>query len=126
MELADSRERENNLQKKYQEQEILISRKTKEVKFHRSSNNFLLYFLILFIQDTTKSWQYVVWNRAIGSSSRSYIIRYCLWFSFLTHLFPMHLFATPENRKPYGFLMFSGARERVNWEGMGKCKANLS
>ena len=57
MELADSRERENNLQKKYQEQEILISRKTKEVKFHRSSNNFLLYFLILFIQDTTKSWQ---------------------------------------------------------------------
>ena len=57
MELADSRERENNLQKKYQEQEILISRKTKEVKFHRSSNNFLLCFLILFIQDTTKSWQ---------------------------------------------------------------------
>ena len=52
MELADSRERENNLQKKYQEQEILISRKTKEVKFHRSSNNFLLYFLILFIQHT--------------------------------------------------------------------------
>ena len=26
----------------------------------------------------------------------------------------------PENiRKPYGFLMFSGGRERVNWERMG-------
>ena len=50
MELADSRERENNLQKKYQEQEILISGKTKEVKFiSPSSNNFLLYFLILFV-----------------------------------------------------------------------------
>ena len=45
MELADSRERENNLQKKYQEQEILISRKTKEVKFHRSSNNFFWFSL---------------------------------------------------------------------------------
>lgn len=53
MELADSRERENTLQKKYQEQAILISGKTKEVKFiSRSSNNSLLYFLILFIQDT--------------------------------------------------------------------------
>ena len=26
----------------------------------------------------------------------------------------------PENiRKPYGFLMFSGGRERVHWERMG-------
>ena len=28
---------------------------------------------------------------------------------------------TPENiRKPYGFLMFSGGKERVNWEQMGQ------
>ena len=40
----------------------------------------------------------------------------------LTHLFPMHpfsTFSTFENiRKPYGFLMFSGGRERVHWEQM--------
>ena len=39
--------------------------------------------------------------------------------SILTHLFPMHLFSTPENiRKSYGFLMFSGGRENVYWEQM--------
>ena len=39
--------------------------------------------------------------------------------SILTHLFPMHLFSTPENiRKSYGFLMFSGGRESVYWEQM--------
>ena len=33
----------------------------------------------------------------------------------LTHLFPMYPFLPPENiRKPYGFLMFSGLRERVH------------
>ena len=41
----------------------------------------------------------------------------------LTHSFPMHPFSTSppsENiRKPYGFLMFSGGRERVHWERMG-------
>ena len=38
----------------------------------------------------------------------------------LTHSFPMHLFSTPENkRKPHGFLMFSGVREREHWERMG-------
>ena len=31
-------------------------------------------------------------------------------FDELTHLFPMHSFSTP---------MFSGGRERVNWEQMG-------
>ena len=32
----------------------------------------------------------------------------------------MYPFSTPENiRKPYGFLLFSGGRERVNWERMG-------
>ena len=31
--------------------------------------------------------------------------------------FPMHPFSTPENiRKPFGFLIFSGGRERVHWE----------
>ena len=39
----------------------------------------------------------------------------------LTHLFPMHPFSSPENiRKPYGFLMFSGGRERMHWEEMGQ------
>ena len=33
----------------------------------------------------------------------------------LTHLFPMHPFSLP-----YGFLMFSGVRERLHWEQMGK------
>ena len=33
----------------------------------------------------------------------------------------MHPFSTPWNmRKPYGFLMFSGIREYVHWEQMGK------
>ena len=32
--------------------------------------------------------------------------------SFLTHLFPIHPFSTPENiRRPYGFRMFSGSKE---------------
>ena len=38
----------------------------------------------------------------------------------LTHLFPMHPLSNPENiRKSYGFLMFSGGRERMHWEQMG-------
>ena len=39
----------------------------------------------------------------------------------LTHSFPIYTFSLPpENvRKPYGFLMFPGSRERVHWEGMG-------
>ena len=32
----------------------------------------------------------------------------------LTHMFPLHPFSTP-----YGFLMFSGGRERVHGEQMG-------
>ena len=32
----------------------------------------------------------------------------------LTHLFPIHPFSTP-----YGFLRFSGGRERVHWEQEG-------
>ena len=37
----------------------------------------------------------------------------------LTYLFPMHPFSTPENmRKPLGFFMFSGGRERAYWEQM--------
>ena len=39
--------------------------------------------------------------------------------SFLIHLFPMHLFLLYENiKRPYGFQMFSGGRERVYWEQM--------
>ena len=35
------------------------------------------------------------------------------------NLFPMYPFLPLENiRKPYGFLMFSGVRERVHWERM--------
>ena len=34
----------------------------------------------------------------------------------LTHSFTAHPFLPPENiRKPKGFLMFSGGRERVHW-----------
>ena len=43
-----------------------------------------------------------------------------LTLSCLTHSFPIHPFSTPpHNPKPYGFLMFSGGRERVHWEQMG-------
>ena len=35
----------------------------------------------------------------------------------LTHFFPMHPFS---NTFFYGFLMFSGGRERVHWERMNK------
>ena len=38
----------------------------------------------------------------------------------LTHLFPMHLSLPPEDiKKPYGFLIISGGRERLHWEQMG-------
>ena len=38
----------------------------------------------------------------------------------LFHSFPMHLSLLPENiRKPDGFLMLSGGRERVHWEQIG-------
>ena len=38
----------------------------------------------------------------------------------LNHSFPMHLFSTPENiRKPYGFLMLSAGRERVDKGSIG-------
>ena len=39
----------------------------------------------------------------------------------LTHSFPVCTFSLhPENiRKTYGFLMFSGSREKVHWECMG-------
>ena len=37
----------------------------------------------------------------------------------LFHSFPMHLSLLPENRKPEGFLMLSGGRERVHWEQIG-------
>ena len=41
----------------------------------------------------------------------------------LSHLFPMHPFSTPCTLSlPYGFLMFSGGRESVNWEQMGQEK----
>ena len=36
---------------------------------------------------------------------------------YLTYLFPRHPYFPPENiRKPLGFLMFSGGRERLYWE----------
>ena len=34
----------------------------------------------------------------------------------LTLLFPMHPFSAPWNRKLWGFLTFSGGREKVHWE----------
>ena len=38
----------------------------------------------------------------------------------LTDSFPMHPFYTPwKHKKPYGFQMFSGGRERVHWKQMG-------
>ena len=38
----------------------------------------------------------------------------------LTDVFPMILSLPPGNiKKPYGFLMFSGVRERVHWKQMG-------
>ena len=42
-------------------------------------------------------------------------------FSYLTHSFPSTLSLIRQNiRKPNGFLMFSGGRERVYWERMGE------
>ena len=39
--------------------------------------------------------------------------------STIPHLFEMHFLYPHKNiRKPYGFLMFSGGRERVHWERM--------
>ena len=39
---------------------------------------------------------------------------------FITHLFLVHPFPTPENiRETYGFPMFSGGRERLHLEQMG-------
>ena len=38
----------------------------------------------------------------------------------LSHLFPIHPFSTPEKiKKPSGFLMISGGREREHWEQIG-------
>ena len=38
----------------------------------------------------------------------------------------MHPYPTPENiRQSYGFLMFSGGRERVHWEQMAERKLPL-
>ena len=31
----------------------------------------------------------------------------------------MEPFSTPQKQKNYGYLMFPGGRERVNWEQMG-------
>ena len=45
---------------------------------------------------------------------------FCWRWYFLIHPFQCILFLPSENiRKPYGFLMFSGSRERVHWEWMG-------
>ena len=41
--------------------------------------------------------------------------------------FQCTLFLPPENiRKPYGFLMFSGGREKVHWEQMGEDRSRFS
>ena len=38
---------------------------------------------------------------------------------YINLLFPMYPFSAPENiRKPFGFLMFTGVREKVHWEQM--------
>ena len=39
------------------------------------------------------------------------IMAFCVGKVSLTHSHPMHPFFTPENRKPYDFLMFSEGRE---------------
>ena len=39
-------------------------------------------------------------------------------YSDLTHLFSVHLFFTPKNRKHFGFPLFSEVRERVHREQM--------
>ena len=37
----------------------------------------------------------------------------------LTHSFQSTFYLPPENRKPYGLLMFSGDEETAQWERMG-------
>ena len=44
----------------------------------------------------------------------------CWEVAIFTHLFPMRPSSAPwKMRKYYGFLMFSGVRERMDWEQMG-------
>ena len=44
----------------------------------------------------------------------------CWEVAIFTHLFPMRPSSAPlKMRKYYGFLMFSGVRERMHWEQMG-------
>ena len=44
-----------------------------------------------------------------------------LQYKYLKHLLPMHPFSTLENiRTPFGFLMFSGDRERAHQEQMNQ------
>ena len=44
----------------------------------------------------------------------------CVVSSIINPFVPNTLSLHPENfRKPYGFLMFSGGRERAHWEQMG-------
>ena len=41
----------------------------------------------------------------------------CIYRPLLTYLFPLHPFSTPwKHQKIFGFLMFSGGREKVHWE----------
>lgn len=45
--------------------------------------------------------------------------------NWLNHSFPVHPFPIPCNIKiPPGFLMFSGCRERVDWEQMVNSKSD--
>ena len=59
------------------------------------------------------------WNSSIHENIEIYNYNYkiIILIYTLTHSFPVHPFSN--HWKPYGFLMFSGARERVHWEQMG-------
>ena len=71
---------------------------------------------------TPISLKFLYFNSKISNKYGRVIFQSTKWglFDSLTHLFPMHPFSTPENiRKPCGFFMFLGGRERVHWERMG-------
>ena len=62
----------------------------------------------------------------IVTTRHQYRIKYLFFYGYicrplLTYLFPLHTFSTPwKHQKIFGFLMFSGGRERVHWERKGE------
>ena len=64
--------------------------------------------LVSFLLPCLIVWFVVFMNTIIKNN-----VIYDLFMLSITSLFPINIFSTP-----YGFLMFSGGRERVKWEQM--------